>query len=213
MDERGATRRGRWLVLLVGSAVLVAGAGIAVARTGSGPPFAEPLPAASDPVQGGVAVQELDPAEVEVVQTYFDAFADGCGNELLGEADLADAVTVEAFGALIEALDGGQTSHGVQGIRSVLANCQDHANDGLRNALYHHGLNWLRHAEHERWLEEKFAEKWPDGKPGNGPHATGETVARGKPEEPGAAGAVHGNPHATGSSLGGNGNAFGHSKH
>jgi hypothetical protein len=65
------------------------------------------------------------------------------------------------------------------------------------NALYHHGLNWVKHYEHEQWLQEKFADKWPEGKPGKSEH--------GKPEK---AEKVHGNPHTT-SSSGGNGH--GHS--
>ena len=51
------------------------------------------------------------------------------------------------------------------------------------NALYHHGLNWVRHYEHEQWLQQKFADKWPDGKPGKA------DTAAGKPDK------VHGNPH------------------
>ena len=59
------------------------------------------------------------------------------------------------------------------------------------------GLNWVRHYEHEQWLQEKFSTKWPDGKPG-------------KPDN---ADRPHGNPHdfATGEGPG-NGHGNGHSK-
>jgi hypothetical protein len=71
----------------------------------------------------------------------------------------------------------------VQSVRVLMANCAAHPNDGLMNALYHHGLNWVRHYEHEQWLQQKFAGKWPDGKPGK------PDTAAGKPDK------VHGNPH------------------
>ncbi|HZD16834.1 MAG TPA: hypothetical protein VE669_01705 [Actinomycetota bacterium] len=210
MPSNGSSSRSRSLIVFLASALVLAWAGIAAARTSSGPPWAAEGVLAQ--VAGGDAdelvAQEVDPAEVEA---YFDAFAEDCGTDVLGEADLVDAATLEAFGALIEGFDGGQTSHGVQGIRSVLANCEDHANDGLRNALVHLGMNWLRHYEHEQWLQDKFAAKWPDGKPGNGPGATSQGVAAGRPEAPGGAGAAHANPHATGSP--GGGNAVGHGEH
>jgi hypothetical protein len=60
------------------------------------------------------------------------------------------------------------------------------------NALYHHGLNWVRHYEHEQWLQQKFADKWPDGKPG-------------KPDTAGKPDKVHGNPHDFGTSHGNSG--------
>ena len=101
----------------------------------------------------------------------------------------------EAFGALVDGLESGQTSHMVQSVRVLLANCADHPNDGLMNALYHHGLNWQRHYEHELWLEQKFADKWPDGKPG-------------KPDK---AEKLHGNPHnVEGATSSGHGHGNGH---
>ena len=113
------------------------------------------------------------------------------------EGALGDDATVQAINALVASLDSGQTSHMVQGTRSVLENCADHPNDGLRNALYHHGLNWIRHYEHEQWLREKFENRWPDGKPGGNPHTTNE--ADGGP----------GNGHGGASS---NGNAYGQAR-
>jgi hypothetical protein len=106
-----------------------------------------------------------------------------------------------AFDDLVARLDAGQTSHGVQSVRVLLRNCEDHANDGLMNALYHHGLNWVKHYEHEQWLQEKFADKWLDGKPGNSDHGHGNAEK------------VHGNPQTSSASDSshGNGNGFGHS--
>lgn len=166
MNEARTHHRGRTVVALAASALLLAGVGTAIARTSSGVPWApeEALTEATDPL----VEQTVDPVDGADIGEYFDESAKTCGADLLGDADLADVATVEAFGTLIEALDGGQTSHGVQGIRSVLANCEDHANRGLRNALAHLGQNWLRHHQHELWLREKFEAKWPDGKPGNG---------------------------------------------
>jgi hypothetical protein len=119
-------------------------------------------------------------------------FAGDCGSAALGETRLTgssnDADAARAFGALADALSSGQRDHMVQSVRVLLRNCEAHANEGLRNALYHHGLNWVRHYEHELWLEQKFAEKWPDGKPGRGHDAT----THGKP---GKTDKTHGNPH------------------
>ena len=68
------------------------------------------------------------------------------------------------------------------------------------NALSHHGLNWVRHYEHEQWLEQKFADKWPDGKPGKP-----DTAAIAKADK------VHGNPHdLAGATSGVHGHGNGH---
>jgi cell pole-organizing protein PopZ len=127
-----------------------------------------------------------DPADTKAV------FAGDCGSAALGERQLTgsstDADAARAFGALADALSSGQRDHMVQSVRVLLRNCEAHANDGLRNALYHHGLNWMRHYDHELWLEQKFADKWPDGKPGGGHDAT----AHGKPDKTDK---THGNPH------------------
>lgn len=193
------------LAMLFGAALIVAGAGLAGARTLSGPPWSQQIETdETEPVDG---VEPVDPAQArQEVDDYFAAFDNDCGTEVLGEYDLADGETLEAFGALVDGLDLGQTSHTVQSVRVLLDNCAAHPNEGLMNALYHHGLNWVRHYEHEQWLQDKFAAKWVDGKPGN-------------LDEP------HGNPHTSaagdgqGSSVGdgpgngvGNGHAYGHSK-
>jgi hypothetical protein len=194
----------RSLVLVFGAALIVAGAGFAAARTSSGPPWAE------EPAE------ELTAPERVVLQAdveeFFGEVEGECGLEVIGESDLGDDVTLQAFGELVTALEAGQTSHMVNSVRVLLENCADHANDGLRNALYHHGLNWLRHYEHEQWLREKFANKWPDGKPGNG---GGSNVEVEDTTEDDVEHASHGNPHITSAGGGpgnGNGNANGHSK-
>ncbi len=153
-------------------------------------------------------------------QAYFDDFSSDCGSALLGDtkltADGTDPAVVDAYSSLADSLDLGQVDHMVQSVRVLLKNCEDHANDGLKTALYHHGLNWLRHYDHELWLEQKFADKWPDGKPGGG-HESDAT--HGKPDKPEK---EHGNPHDAdpswapggGSSYdhgNGQGNGFGHS--
>jgi hypothetical protein len=148
-----------------------------------------------------------DPELVQAdVEAYFETFENDCGAAFLGEYDLGDEDTLEAFDDLVTRLDEGQTSHGVQSVRVLLRNCEDHANDGLRNALYHHGLNWVKHYEHELWMQERFADKWPDGKPGNSDHGHGNS-GQVKAEK------THGNPHTSSSSSSshGNGNGNGHS--
>jgi hypothetical protein len=186
----------RTLVLVFGAVLIMAGAGFAAARTSGGPPWAqEPECDPTVDPTCEVVEEEVDLAQVQAdVEEFFGSFESDCGTAVLGEADLTDEATLEAFDSLMTSLESGQTSHMVQGVRSVLKNCEDHPNDGLMNALYHHGLNWLRHHEHEMWLQGKFGNTWPDGKPGNG-------------------GAEHGNPHTTASEDGsghGNGNSNGH---
>lgn len=198
--------------MVLGTVLVVAGAGFAAARTTSGPPWMQ---------EPDEPLQEMTAEERAGVETTVDEFfaAGGvegeCRGELVGGADalegtLGDGAMLQAINALVTSLDSGQTSHMVQGTRSVLENCADHANDGLRNAVYHHGLNWIRHYEHEQWLREKFENKWPDGKPGGNPHVDDDTTRE------------HGNPHTTTQADGGpgnghgggtsNGNAEGHSK-
>jgi hypothetical protein len=203
----------RSLVVVLGAVLVVAGAGFAAARTTSGPPWMQ------EPDQSFEEITAEMRAEIEAnVNEFFDvAGVEGeCNGELLGGSDavagaLGDDATGQAINALVTSLDSGQTSHMVQGTRSVLENCADHPNDGLRNALYHHGLNWIRHYEHEQRLREKFENKWPDGKPGGNPHVDDDTTRE------------HGNPHTTNEADGGpgnghgggassNGNAYGHSK-
>jgi hypothetical protein len=199
-------------VMALGAVVVAAGAGLAAARTTSGPPWMQ------EPDQSFEEITAEERAEIEAnVNEFFDvAGVEGeCNGELVGGSDaaegaLGDDATVQAINALVVRLASGQTSHMAQGTRSVLENCADHANDGLRNALYHHGLNWIRHYEHEQWLREKFENKWPDDKPGSNPHVDDGTTHE------------HGNPHTTTDADGGpatghgggssNGNAYGHSK-
>lgn len=219
MSSSSKSHAHRSFVLIFGAALIVAGAGFAAARTSSGPPWAqEPECGTSTEATGATGsigvteeceteeVAEIDVVVVRAeVEEYFSAIEGECGLEVLGGFDLGDQATLEAFDALVTGLESGQTSHMVNSVRVLLENCADHPNDGLRNALYHHGLNWVRHYEHEQWLQEKFANQWPDGKPGNGggdhgnPHAT----------ETGVSGSGHGGGNGNGSS---NGNANGHSK-
>jgi hypothetical protein len=203
----------RSLVVVLGVVLVVAGAGFAAARTTSGPPWMQ------EPDQSFEEITAEKRAEIEAnVNEFFDvAGVEGeCNGELLGGSDavegaLGDDATVQAINALETSLDSGQTSHMVQGTRSVLENCADHPNDGLRNALYHHGLNWIRHYEHEQWLREKFENKWPDGKPGGNPHVDdGTTREHGNPHTTNEADGGPGNGHGGGASS--NGNAYGHSK-
>ena len=161
--------------------------------------------AGEDVGDGELVIEELEPVQADV-EAYFETFEGDCGAAFLGEYDLGDEDTLAAFDDLVTRLDDGQTSHGVQSVRVLLRNCEDHANDGLRNALYHHGLNWVKHYEHELWKQEKFADKWPDGKPGNSDHTRGNS-GKVKAEK------THGNPHtdSSSSSSHGNGNGNGHS--
>jgi hypothetical protein len=240
MRTSGKRHLARSFVTIAGAVLVVAGAGLAAARTMSGPPWQQPVLSAAAPceqtdgtvVSDGTAVTDVsttadcttttettDPAQQAAdTQTYFEQIPDECGTTILGDANLTDATTdpntVEAFGSLADALDSGQVDHMVQSVRVLLENCQAHANDGLRNALYHHGLNWVRHYEHELWLEQKFADTWPDGKPGGGHDADAETT-HGKPDKTET---THGNPHASdpswapGNSAGGQGKGLGHSE-
>jgi hypothetical protein len=163
-----------FVMTLLGAVLILAGASVALARTMSGPPFAQPTPQAS-PTDAQQARQK--------VQTFFSAVPNqDCAAAFLGQGNLQDDHTAVAFGALVDGLQSGQTSHMVQSVRMLLQNCAAHPNDGLKNALSHHGLNWVRHYDHELWLEQKFAAKWPNGKPGGAnPAAKAEKV--------------HGNPH------------------
>jgi hypothetical protein len=205
MRTPGNSHLTRSLVAVIGSVLVVAGAGVAAARTMSTPPWRQPLLTAT-------ATDTTDPAQKAAdAQAFFDAFKNDCGTAVLGDTTLTDTTTdpttVQAFGGLVDALSAGQIDHMVQSVRVLLQNCEAHANDGLRNALYHHGLNWVRQYQHELWLEQKFADKWPDGKPGGGSDAAS---THGKPDT-----TTHGNPHAgdpTWSPGGGHGNAFGHTK-
>ena len=212
MNTSRKFRTPRHLVTVLGATLVVAGAGVALARTSSGPPWAQESPycaeatgdttaVVSDTVVttdvGGTAdCVEFDQSQVQKnVEDYFQAVDNDCGTAVLGEADLSNADTAKAFDALVTALDSGQKDHMVQSVRVLMANCADHPNEGLMNALYHHGLNWTRHYEHEQWLQQKFAEKWPDGKPGK------PDKVHGKPDK------VHGNPHdLAGATSGGHGN-------
>jgi hypothetical protein len=203
----------RTTVMALGAVVVAASAGFATARTTSGPPWMQ------EPDQSFEEITAEERAEIEAnVNEFFDvAGVEGnCNGELLGGSDdvegaLDAQVMLQAINALVTSLDSGQTSHMVQGTRSVLQNCADHANDGLRNALYHHGLNWMRHYEHEQWLREKFENKWPDGKPGGNPHVDdGTTREHGNPQTTTDADGGPGNGHGGGGSS--NGNAYGQSK-
>ncbi len=201
MDTSRKFRTPRHLVTLFGATLVVAGAGVALARTSSGPPWAQESPYCAEATADTTAVVTdttvttdvvaadcvaFDQAQVQQkVQEYFDAVENDCGTAVLGEFNLSNEDTVKAFDALVSGLESGQTDHMVQSVRVLMANCAAHPNDGLMNALYHHGLNWVRHYEHEQWLQQKFADKWPDGKPGKPDTA-------GKPDE---AEKVHGNPH------------------
>ena len=241
MRTPARTHLARSFVAVLGAVLVIVGAGLAAARTMTGPPWQQPLLLAScDPtaattdgtVTDGTTVtdtstttdctttQTTDPVQQAAdAQAFFEQFSDDCGTSVLGDTTLTDAATdpatVQAFGGLVDALDSGQIDHMVQSVRVLLENCQAHANDGLRNALYHHGLNWVRHYEHEVWLEQKFADKWPDGKPGGNPHEDAGTT-HGKPD---TAGTTHGNPHDAdpswapgGGASDGHGNGYGHTK-
>jgi hypothetical protein len=207
MERSRKFRAPRHLVTVLGATLVVAGAGVALARTSSGPPWAQESPycaeatsdttavvsdtAVTTDVAGTADCVRFDQSQVQKkVEDYFQTVDNNCGTAVLGKADLSNADTAKAFDALVTALDSGQTDHMVQSVRVLMANCAAHPNDGLMNALYHHGLNWVRHYEHEQWLQQKFADKWPDGKPGK------PDTAGGKPDK------VHGNPHdlASGSS-------------
>jgi len=193
-------RAPRHLVTVLGATLVVAGAGVALARTSSGPPWAQESPycaeatgdttavvtdtAVATDVGGTADCVEFDRSQVQrKVEDYFQAVDNKCGTAVVGEADLSSADTAKAFDSLVTALDSGQKDHMVQSVRVLMPNCADPPNDGLMNALYHHSLNWVRHYEHEQWLQQKFADKWPDGKPGKA------DTAAGKPDK------VHGNPH------------------
>jgi len=211
-------------VVVFGAVLVVVGAGFAAARTVGGPPWALPL---ISPSPTATSTATPDPSQTPApdatqqatdAQAFFDGLQNQCGSAILGSTKLTgpatDPQTAQAYVRLADALNGGQVDHGVQGVRSVLKNCESRVNDGLRHALYHLGLNWVRHYEHELWLEQKFADKWPDGKPGGheasshgkpswaGPHKSG------KPDR-----IEHGNPHVVGgSSSSSHGHANGHSE-
>lgn len=201
--------------VVVGAALVVGGAGIASARIVGGAPWSyEPVDA-----EAMLADPTFDPnVLVTDVTDHFDGLQldPACGDAVSGENGFGQGSVEEAgqldvllaYQALASSLESGQTSHMVQSTRVLLEKC-DGSNKGLQNALAMHARNWQRHYEHEMWLREKFAEKWPDGKPGGNPHVTddAETAAPGDTEEE----KVHGNPHTEDGSPGnGHGNGFGH---
>jgi len=207
----------RSAAVVVGALLIVGGAGIASARIMGGAPWtSEPMDAATLMAEDAT----FDPdALLTDVTGYFDGLGldGGCSAAVVGEdglkkTDVTDAEQVDvllAYDALASALDSGQTSHMVQSTRVLLEKC-DQSNHGLTTALAMHSRNWLRHYQHEVWLQEKFAEKWPEGKPGGNPHVSDdvETTETTDTQE-----RVHGNPHSEGGSPGnGNGNGFGHNK-
>ena len=197
----------RAVALFLGCALVVAGAGIASARIASGPPWSqEPVVAAS------VAPADLQQTQTDVQQYLSGLSLDqGCTQAVMGTTDLTDpqqADTLLAFGALVDGLSSGQTSHTVQSIRVLMGLC-DQSNTGLQTALSHHITNWLRLYEHEMWLRQKFADKWPDGKPGGNPNAStdGTETVHGRPDWAGTGGGPSGG--STDGSGPGNGHAFG----
>jgi hypothetical protein len=228
MDPTPTSRLRQPFVMFLSTVLLLVGAGMAAARTQGGPPWAQDAESCeatttdttttgtdaviaddceteevSDDVTdvggGEVGIVNDEPVQADV-QVYLAEFDNDCGAAFLGEYDLGDEGTLVAFDDLVTRLDSEQTSHGVQSVRVLLRNCEDHPNDGLMNALYHHGLNWVKHYEHEQWLHEKFANKWPEGKPGNAEHGHGDLEK------------THGNPHTSSSSGSSHGNGYGHSK-
>ena len=203
--ERSSNSLRRSAAVFLGVALVVAGAGVASARIASGPPWSqEPVVAAS------VAPADLQQTQTDVTQFLNGLSLDeGCTQAVTGSYDLTDpqqADTLLAFGALTEGLTSGQTSHMVQSTRVLLGLC-DQSNPGLMNALAHHIQNWIRHYEQEMWLRQKFADMWPDGKPGGNPNTStdGTETVHGRPDWAGG-----GRP--TDGSQPGNGNAFGHGK-
>jgi hypothetical protein len=240
MDPTPTSRLRQPFVMFVCTVVLLVGAGIAAARTQGGPPWAQDAGSCdttgtettetgttdadavladeceteevNDVAGGDVVIVDDEPVQADV-EDYFATFANDCGAAFLGEYDLGEQDALVAFDDLVARLDAGQTSHGVQSVRVLLRNCEDHVNDGLMNALYHHGLNWVKHYEHEQWLQEKFVNKWPEGKPGNVEHGHGNAEHGHGNAEQAEAAETHGNPHtsSSGGSSHGNGNAYGHS--
>jgi hypothetical protein len=162
--------------------------------------------AGNEDVGSEVVIVDHEPVQADV-EDYLATFDNDCGAAFLGEYDLGEENTLAAFDDLVARLDAGQTSHGVQSVRVLLRNCEDHPNDGLMNALYHHGLDWVKHYDHEQWLQEKFANKWPEGKPGNSEHDKVKAEY-----EHGNAEKTHGDPHTTSSGSSSHGNGYGHSK-
>jgi hypothetical protein len=228
MDPTPTSRLRQPFVMFACAVVLLVGAGIAGARTQGGPPWAKDAGSCdttgttettgatggtgaeladeceSEDVGDDVVIVDHEPVQANV-EDYFSTFENDCGAAFLGEYDLGEENTLVAFDDLVARLDAGQTSHGVQSVRVLLRNCEDHPNDGLMNALYHHGLNWVKHYDHEQWLQEKFANKWPEGKPGNSAHDKVKA-------EHGNAEKTHGNPHTSSSGGSSHGNGYGHSK-
>jgi len=196
MDKKSNLGVWRSLVIVFGALLVVAGAGMAFARTFSGPPFDQQANGCTATTPN-CQTQPVDPlAQRQKVDQFIAGIQNDCGTAMLGQANLGDQQTLDAFSALVDGLQSGQTDHMVQSVRVLLANCAAHPNDGLKNALYHHGLNWQRHYAHELWLEQKFAEKWPGGKPGT----------LGKPDK---SSKTHGNPHDLGT-VSGNSGGHGH---
>src|SRR6266540_1268179 len=125
MNSSRMFRTPRHLVTVLGATLVVAGAGVALARTSSGPPWAEESPycaeatgdttavvtdtAIATDVGGTADCVEFDRSQVQrKVEDYFQAVHNECGTAVVGEADLSSADTAKAFDSLVTALDSGQ---------------------------------------------------------------------------------------------------------
>jgi hypothetical protein len=205
----------RSTAVLAAAVIVLGGAGVASARIVGGAPWSyEPVDA-----EAMLADPTFDPNVLTThVTDVFDGMQldEGCaaaalgGNDFQGGSveDAEQLNVILAYDALATALESGQTSHMVHSTRVLLDKC-DGSNEGLQNALAVHMRNWMKHYEHEMWLREKFAEKWPDGKPGGNPHVAEETGDTETSTDTKVK--VHGNPHAeTGQAS--HGNANGHDK-
>src|SRR4029450_11291816 len=153
-------RTSRHLVTVLGATLVVAGAGVALARTSSGPPWAQASPycteatgdttavtdtAVATDVRGTADCVEFDRSQVQKkVDDYFQAVDNDCGTAVLGEANLSNADTAKAFDTLVTALDSGQKDHMVQSVRRALYTWPTCRTRTPRRPSTHSSPPWIR---------------------------------------------------------------------
>jgi hypothetical protein len=172
----------RATVGIAAAVLLVGGAGAAAARTllaPADPPCPTSEDAAVEPTAGtdagtcepeetaGTTVGVVEPAPADAQASEegsTEDAAEGAGDggsspEGPSPEDCEGALQLDLaersdLAAVLEQGGGTGLAHAIE---EVLANCEDHPNHGLVNALGRLAGNWQRHAEHEAWKAEREA--------------------------------------------------------
>jgi hypothetical protein len=120
---------------------------------GEGTTLEEPAPADADGSSGGSAEDATEEAADEG-SAPDDPSPRGPSPEDCEGALQLDLGERSGLAAVLEEGGGAGLAHAIE---VVLANCQEHPNHGLVNALGRLAANRQRHAEHEAWRAEREA--------------------------------------------------------